>query len=75
VLLKEVLRRISGEISVNENRRKRYNNIMQLFLYLDIISLVELSRWQWIGRIIRMDSESESIQIFNNNPQGSPLRG
>jgi hypothetical protein len=48
---------------------------MRLFVYLDIISLVELSRWQWIGYITRMDSESESIQIFKDNPQGSPLRG
>jgi hypothetical protein len=42
---------------------------MQLFVYLDIILLVELSLWQWIDHTTRMDSESESIQIFNNNPQ------
>jgi hypothetical protein len=48
---------------------------MQLFVYLDIISLAELSRWQWIGHITRMDSESESIQIFKDNPRGSSLRG
>jgi len=48
---------------------------VQLFVYLDIISLVELNRWQLIGHISRMDDESESIQIFNNNLKGIPLKG
>lgn len=47
---------------------------MQLFAYLGIISLVELSLWQCFGLITKMDSEGESIQIFDNNPKGSPLR-
>jgi len=73
---RRVLRRILGGITVNENGRKRYNGeLMQLFVYLDIISFVELSRCQLIGHITRMDIESEGIKIFNNNPQGSPLRG
>ena len=50
-------------ITANENKEMQYNGeLMQLFVHLDIISLVELSSWQWIGHITRMDSESESIQ-------------
>ena len=70
------LRRIlCGEITVSENRRKRYNEeLMRLLVYLDIISLVELSSLYWIGHLNRTDSEREGSQIFNNNPQRSPLR-
>jgi hypothetical protein len=43
LLLKEkFLRRISGGITVNERRRKRYNKeLMQLFEGLDTLSLAE----------------------------------
>jgi hypothetical protein len=42
---RKVLRRMSGEIKVNENWRKRYNKeLMQLFGDLDILSFVAISR-------------------------------
>jgi hypothetical protein len=34
-----------------------------------------LSRLNWIGRVYRMDSERKVCEEYNNNPQGSGLRG
>lgn len=50
---------------------------MQLFVYLDmfVVSLVELSCFYSICHTNRMDSERESSQTFNNNPQLRPPRG
>jgi hypothetical protein len=45
---------------------------MQLFGDLDILLLVRIRRSYWRGHVNRMDSKS---QIFDNNPQGSRLRG
>jgi hypothetical protein len=47
---------------------------MQLFGNLDILSIVRLSRLNWIGHVNRMDSKRKVSQAFNNNPQGSRLR-
>ena len=44
---------------------------MQLFGNLDILSIVGISRLNWIGYVNRMDSKS---QVFNYNPQGNRLR-
>ena len=48
---------------------------MQLFGDLHILSFVRVSRLNWIGHVNRMDSERKVSQVFNNNPQGSRLRG
>jgi hypothetical protein len=47
---------------------------MQLFRDLDTLSLVRIRRLNWIGHANRMDSKGE-VSHFNNNPQGSRLRG
>jgi hypothetical protein len=61
---------------VNENWRKRYSKVfMQLVRGLDILSFVRISRLNWISHINRMDSKRKVSQVFNNNPQGSRLRG
>jgi hypothetical protein len=61
---------------VNENWRKRYNEIlMQLFGDLDILSFVGISRLNWIGHVNRMDNTRTVRQVFNINPQGRRLRG
>jgi hypothetical protein len=46
---------------------------MQLFGDLDIHSFVRKSRLNWIGHVNRMDSDTNVIQVFNNNPQGNRL--
>jgi hypothetical protein len=48
---------------------------MQLFGDLDILSLVRISRLNWTGNVNRMDIKRKVIQVFNNNPHGSRLRG
>ena len=48
---------------------------MQLFVDLDILSLVTISRLNWIGHGSRMNSKRKVSQVLNNNPQGSRLRG
>jgi len=48
---------------------------MQLFGYLDILSFVRVGRLNWIGHVNVMDSRRKVSQVFNNNPQGSRLRG
>jgi len=48
---------------------------MQLFGDFDLLSFIRISRPNWIGRVNRMDSKRKVSQVFNNNPQGSRLRG
>jgi len=48
---------------------------MQLCGDVDILSFVRISRLHWIGHVNRIDSERKVSQIYNNNPQGSPVRG
>ena len=73
---RKVLRRMYGEIRVSENWRERYNKeLMQLFGDTDILSFVRVGRLNWIGHVNRMDSKRKVSQVFNNNPQGSRLRG
>jgi hypothetical protein len=65
-----------GRIQVNENWRKRYDKeLMQLYGDLDILSLVRISRLNWIGHVNRTGSKRKVSQVFDNNPQGSGLRG
>ena len=65
-----------GGIKVNENWTRRYNKeLMQLFRDLDTLLFVRIRRLNWIGRVKRMYSKRKVIQIFNNNPPGSRLRG
>ena len=47
---------------------------MQLFGDLEILSLVRISRLNWIGHVNRRDSE-RTVKLFKNNRQGSRLRG
>ena len=73
---RKIIRRMSGEIKVNENWRKRYDKELMLqFGGLDVLSFVRMSRVNWIGHVNRMDSKSEVSQVFNNNSQGSRLWG
>jgi hypothetical protein len=73
---RKVLRRMYGGIKVSENWRERYNKeLMQLFGDRDILSFVRVGRLNWIGHVNRMDSKRKVSQVFNNNPQGSRLRG
>jgi hypothetical protein len=63
-------------MKVNGNWRKQNNKeLMQQFGELHTLSFVEISRLNWIGHICRMDSNREVSQGFNNNLQGSRLRG
>jgi hypothetical protein len=48
---------------------------MQLFGDSDILSFVRISRVNWIGHVNIMNNKKKRIQVFNNNPQGSRLRG
>ena len=73
---RKVLSRLSGETKVDENWRKQCNKeLIQLFGDLDILSLVRISWLDWIGHVNRGDSKIKVSQMFNNNPQGSQLRG
>ena len=73
---RKIIRRMLGEIKVNENWRKRYDTELMLqFGGLDVLSFVRMSRVIWIGHVNRMHSKSEVSQVFNNNSEGSRLRG
>jgi hypothetical protein len=48
---------------------------MEVFGDLDILSLVRIGRLNWVGHVNRMESKGEVSQVFDNNPQGSRLRG
>jgi hypothetical protein len=48
---------------------------MQPFGAFNILSFVRISRFNWIGHVNRMESKRTVSQVFNNNPQGSRLRG
>jgi hypothetical protein len=46
---------------------------MQLFVALDILSVVRISPLNWFGHVNRMDSNRKVSQTCNNNPQGKRL--
>jgi len=56
--------------------RKLYNKeLMQIFGDLDTLSFLRISRLNWIGHVYGMDSKRKASHAFNNNLQGSRLRG
>jgi len=58
---------------MKENWRKQYSkDLMQLFGDLDVLLSVRTHRLYWSDHVNKMDSKS---QVFNNNSQGSRLRG
>jgi hypothetical protein len=42
---------------------------------LDVLSVVRICLWNWIGRVNRMDINSKVSQEFNKNSQRSRKRG
>ena len=40
-----------------------------------MLPFVRISRLKWIGHVNRMCSKRNVSKVFNNNPQGSRLRG
>ena len=49
--------------------------LKHLFGDLYVLSFVRISQLNWISLVNRMDSKRKASQVFNNNPQGSRLRG
>jgi len=49
--------------------------LTQLFGDFDILSFVRICWLNWIGHVNRMDSKRKISEVFNNNPQGSRLKG
>jgi len=73
---RKVLRRMFERIEVNVNWRNPYNKeLIRQFADLDILSFVRTSRLNRICHLNRMSSKRKVSQVFNNNPQGSRLRG
>jgi hypothetical protein len=73
---RKFLRKMFGGNKVNENSIKScYTELTELFGNLDILSFVRISRFNWIGRVYRMNNKRKVSQVFNNNLQGSRLRG
>jgi hypothetical protein len=48
---------------------------MQLFGDLGILSFGQISRLDWIGHVDTMGGKRKVSQVFDNNAQGSRLRG
>ena len=48
---------------------------MQLFGDSYILIIVRIIWLNWIGRVNGMGFQRQVSQVFNNNPQGSRLRG
>ena len=48
---------------------------MQLCGDFDVLSFVRIRRLKWICLLNRMDVKRQVSQVFNNNPEGSRLRG
>jgi hypothetical protein len=48
---------------------------MQLLGNSDILTFVRISLLNWIGHGNEVNSKTKIGQAFNNNPQGSRLRG
>jgi hypothetical protein len=73
---RNISRRMFERIKVYENWRTRYNKeLILLFVHLDILPFVRIFRLNWICHLNRMGSKRIISQVFNNNPQGSRLRG
>jgi hypothetical protein len=72
---RRVLRRF-GDIKVNENCRKRYNEeLMQLFGNLGALSFVRISLLNWICHVKRRERDIKESQLFNINLQEGRLKG
>jgi hypothetical protein len=66
---RRILGRMFGEIIVNENWKKRYNeDLMQVFGELEILSFVRISPLNWIGKAKGRDSKRNVSQVIDNNP-------
>jgi len=73
---RKVQRRMFGGINRSENWRRRYNKeLTQLCGELEMLSFARISLLNWIGRLNTMGSKRKVSQVFNNNRQGSRLRG
>jgi len=73
---RKVLRRMFGGINLSENWRRRYNKeLTQLCGDIDTLSFANIRLLNWIGRVNTMGSKRKVSQVFNNNRQGSRLRG
>ena len=67
---------MSGRIKVYEDCREPYNKeLMQLFGDLHNLSFVRISQLNWVGHVNRLDSKRKVSLVYENNPQGSRIRG
>jgi hypothetical protein len=64
---------MNGGIKVNENGERIHGAVWR-FRYT-VLTFVRASRQNWISHVNIMESKRKVIQVFNNNPKGSRLRG
>jgi hypothetical protein len=61
---------MSGGIKVNENwRKRRKEELMQMFGNSDTFLFLRISRLNSIGQVNKTDSKKKASEIFNNNPK------
>jgi hypothetical protein len=72
VFERKVLTKILRTIKINNRwRRRRNDELMQLYDDLHIVSFIRLNRLRWIGHVNIMDNRTMVYQVFADEPQGS----
>ncbi|KAJ4450459.1 hypothetical protein ANN_01884 [Periplaneta americana] len=76
VFERKILRRIFGAIETVDGWRARYNNeIYELYKESDLEVHIRCQRLRWLGHVTRMETTRKVKIVFNNNPDGTRLRG
>ncbi|KAJ4446078.1 hypothetical protein ANN_12770 [Periplaneta americana] len=76
VFERKILRRIFGAIETVDGWRARYNNeIYELYKESDLEAHIRCQRLRWLGHVTRMETTRKVKIVFNNNPDGTRLRG
>lgn len=76
VFERKILRRIFGAIETADGWRARYNSeVYTLYKEPDLETHIRFQRLRWLGHITRMEASRKVKMVFNNNPDGTRLRG
>ncbi|KAJ4446086.1 hypothetical protein ANN_12778 [Periplaneta americana] len=75
VFERKILRRIFGAIETVDRWRARYNEIYELYKESDLEAHIRCQRLRWLGHVTRMETTRKVKVVFNNNPDGTRLRG
>ena len=71
VFERKILRKIYGTIIDNGGYRRRWNHeLYELYLDIDVLRRIKISRLHWRGHISRMNQNEPARKVFKDVPEG-----